>query len=392
MKGELVLRQFHAPSAHSLGSQAWLHENLGEKPPGLLPDRVRRTAWLVLRFNLFVVVPLTLLLFAVAPLQTTERFWRIAILVAVVANVNFVALTLIYRNVWRRLAHNSYFDYVVLGIVALPLVAIATGVVSHFLLLRFPRLEVPPLPELLQINIVIVVIAGTSLFILRDYRRRLVGVSAHLETMENSRFELERERDELKLFALQVFLKPHFLFNSLNAIAALIHEDPEKAESMTLALARVLRKILEIRERVLIPLREELAIACDYLAVEKIRLGDRLTYEIQAPEDLLAAQVPALTVQPLVENAVQHGVRQRLGGGYVHLRVSAGDGMCHIEIADNGPGVSSHRGSGQACSLLHERLSKLYREKYDLSLQRDTARGETIAVLSIPLRMESQRT
>ena len=347
----------------------------------------RRKAVSLLRVNLIVVVPVTLLLFAVAPVQSPERFLRIAGLVTLVTNLNFVLLASFYEMVWRRLPLRSLASYVVLGVLLLPLVAALSSAISIAIFKRFGRVDLRTMATLLAVNMILVIFYGLGIYILREYRTRLAGVSANLEKEQQEHVETGLELDEMKLFALQVFLKPHFLFNSLNAIASLIHEDQEKAEEMTLGLARVLRKILEIRGRSVIPLEQEMAIVRDYMTIEKIRLGDKLTFTVDIPPEVLPTAVPAMVLQPLAENAIQHGIRQRKEAGHVHICARRINGLCLVEVKDNGPGVSSHSGMGQAMRLLHDRLEKLYGAgNYELTLQRDPRTQETIASLSVPLR------
>lgn len=343
------------------------------------------------RVNLMVVVPVTLLLFSFAQVQTWERLWRVGVLVAVVSNCNLILLTLFKHAIWTRFSFRSrILPYVGLAVIVLPLVALTCAGAAWAILTGIAPFDVPPFRELLEINLPLVIVYGVSYFVMSDYRRREAGLSADLSSSRRMHGELMLERDELKLFALQIFLNPHFLFNALNTIVSLIPEDPKKAEAATLGLARVLRRILETRDLSLVPLKTELAIVTDYLALEKIRLGERLTFSIDVPEELMCAEVPAMVVQPLVENAVKHGIRQRPGGGgHVRVRAWTTSGKCHLEVIDDGPGFSSHHGTGQARRLLTDRLAVLYgKGKFEMSLVRDDARGETVAGLCLPLRTE----
>jgi sensor histidine kinase YesM len=355
----------------------------GEKAEG---SRLRAAAASLLRVNLIVVLPVTLLLYTVAPTHTLERFWRLAAIVFFVTNANFVFLVAFYNLVWRRLGMRSITSYVLLALILLPLLAFVSSTVSIAVLKLVSPFDIPT-TELLAINVILVVVYGLAVYVMRDYSSRIAGMSADLQYAAERHAETELQLDEMKLFALQVFLKPHFLFNALNAIAELVHQDAVKAESMTLGLARVLRRILDIRGRSIIPLDQEMAIVSDYLAIEKIRLGDRLTYSIDIPEEVMATEVPAMVVQPLAENAIHHGVKQRRDTGHIHICARRIDGKCLVEVKDNGPGVSTHRGTGQAMTLLHDRLAKLYgSSNYELTLQRDPATSETIASLSVPLK------
>lgn len=354
--------------------------------------RQRSALTTLLWMNVICVIPITIVLFSVAPEQTWERFWRIAVLVSVVSNFNFGLLSLFSRLIWSRLhVRDHRFLYFGLSVIVLPLVAAVSSGASQIILRIIQWRSPPSFVDLMMVNLPLAVVFGLAYFLMNDYRQRLADVSSDLHHSRRNAVELELENDELKLFALQVFLKPHFLFNSLNTIAALIHEDPHKAEEALIMLARVLRRIVEIRDLSLIPLGTEMAIVIDYLNLEKIRLGERLDASIDVPDELRSVQVPAMAVQPLVENAIQHGIRQRRDAGHIRIRARLVDGDCRIEVIDDGPGVSSHHGSGQARRLIQDRLDALYgRDGYEMSLFRDDVHGETIATLCLPLQRETQ--
>lgn len=361
---------------------------LPEIPP-TRGSRSRGALATLLRMNLIAVLPITLVLFSVAPVQSLARFWRALSLVAIVSNCNFLLLTTFYRRVWTRLRfHSLFLPYTGLIALILPALGVASAGAALVILIWLPIVDAPTFVELLEINIPLVVVYGIAFFLLRDYRGRLAGVSSDLHDSRRDNVELVLERDEMKLFALQVLLNPHFLFNALNIIAALIHDEPAKAEEATIRLSRVLRRIVETGETSLVPLETELAIVTDYLGIETIRLGDRLSFTIDVPKEMLSVIVPAMVVQPLVENAINHGIRQRTDAGHIGVRAWIASGQCHIEVTDNGPGLSSHQGTGQARRLLHDRLAALYgRGHYEMELLRDEVRGETIAILNMPLRI-----
>jgi hypothetical protein len=162
----------------------------------------------------------------------------------------------------------------------------------------------------------------------------LVAVVLHylLLAVEESRaaerraLELRVLAREAELRALKAQLDPHFLFNSLNAVAALAGSDPGAARKMAILLSEFLRRSLALGGRPEIPLAEELAHATSYLAVERVRFGDRLAVAEEIEEEARGCMVPPLILQPLVENAVRHGVAQLLEGGVIRIaaRVSSG--------------------------------------------------------------------
>jgi sensor histidine kinase YesM len=357
----------------------------GRGRTGRLPKPLSR----LLRFNLFAIIPLSVLLFTVTSSHTAENLWRLVLLVVLLSNVNYVALASFYHWIWRPLAWRTYPRYALLGIGALPLLAIATaGIVRGALALFLSSVPIYPFRYLAVVNTVFVILYGMAIFIMEDNRLTIAKAGSRLARHVEKSDGLEVELDRLRLVATQMFLKSHFIFNTLSAIATLIHENPATAEQMTLGLARVLRSILELRERNLIPLRSELDIIREYVSIEQIRLGKRLLFEIELGDDVDAIPVPSMILQPLVENAIQHGVRQRRDGGVVRLVARRDGEHLHVEIADNGPGVSSYTGSGQAMKLLRERLEQSYGNDFELTLSRYPEQGETVIQMIVPVEPE----
>ncbi|HEY5611132.1 MAG TPA: histidine kinase [Thermoanaerobaculia bacterium] len=180
-------------------------------------------------------------------------------------------------------------------------------------------------------------------------------------------FELREERSRRKaihaeLAALQARTDPHFLFNSLNTIAGLIEEDPRKATEALEKLAGIFRYALEGSRAERVSLSEEIGAVTAYLELESIRFGDRFTWRIDIAPDLLDAEVPPLFLQPLVENAVIHGIGPKRGPGRIEIRGRRQEERLHFEVEDDGAGPDSStiHGSGTALSDLRERMELLY--------------------------------
>ncbi|HEX2202661.1 MAG TPA: histidine kinase, partial [Longimicrobium sp.] len=152
--------------------------------------------------------------------------------------------------------------------------------------------------------------------------------------------ELEGQLLQARLQALEMQIHPHFLFNTLNAVASLIRAREDKAAiAMLVGLGDLLRLALRNREAQEVPLREELEFVDRYLAVERIRFQDRLSAEVEvSPETPLDALVPHLVLQPLVENAIRHGVEARAAAGRVRVRVGRENGSLRLVVSDDGPG------------------------------------------------------
>ena len=172
------------------------------------------------------------------------------------------------------------------------------------------------------------------------------------DAAKRASFDLLDAREQ----ALKAKLAPHFIFNTLNTLHAQIEQDPRGAQATTERLAQLFRQVIEASDQVTIPLKQELAFVEAYLGIEQARLGERLRVAIQIPEEFEAAQVPPLSLQVLVENAVKHGVAPREQGGEVRIVVEKRAGFLYLWVEDPGSGISSERGTGSALETLRQRL------------------------------------
>lgn len=199
--------------------------------------------------------------------------------------------------------------------------------------------------------------------------------------------EARAAADQAALDSLRRRLEPHFLFNALNAIRATIRRDPDRARELVADLADLYRYLLSHPDDA--PLRDEVAHAQAYLAIERARLGeDRLTLELDVPDALGRLRVPALSLQPLVENAVRHGVARREGKGVVRVHARQDERTLVVDVIDETAGdavpASSHdRGAGIALDTLRARLAKRFGAAASLSLSL-VERGAT-ATLRVPI-------
>jgi two-component system sensor histidine kinase AlgZ len=177
--------------------------------------------------------------------------------------------------------------------------------------------------------------------------------------------QLERQALQAELAALQSRTNPHFLFNALNTIAALIAEDPPRAERAVERLAALLRYALDGAKRSWVPLAEEVAAVEGYLELERLRHGERLRASVDVAPELAAALVPPMLLQPLVENAVLHALAARRGPTTIELVAHRRGDTLEIVVDDDGPGPdgSTHRGSGTALADLRTRIRVLYGER-----------------------------
>jgi signal transduction histidine kinase len=175
---------------------------------------------------------------------------------------------------------------------------------------------------------------------------------------------LERLSSEARLHALRLQIDPHFLFNSLNTISSHVESDPRLARRMIEHLGDLLRLTLESKDRTLVPLGDELAFLEHYLAIQRLRFGDRLAFESAVAEDVRHALVPALLIQPLVENAVRHGLSSRASGGRVRVAAEREDGHVRVLVEDDGVGLppawSLETSTGVGLSVTRQRVLESY--------------------------------
>lgn len=222
----------------------------------------------------------------------------------------------------------------------------------------------------------------------------LILLAAHIvesqELMARQQMETARLNERLskaQLTALRRQIEPHFLFNTLNAIAGLVREKRnDAAVSMIAGLSDFLRRVVDDSDRQQVPLAEELEFTQKYLDIQKARFADRLRFSLEVPEELLAAQVPSLILQPMVENAVKHGIAKRVQGGAIRISACRNNGTLTLRVYNDGPGLPAGwetSTSGIGMANVRTRLEGLYRDGFELSL-RDQQPGGVEAVVSMP--------
>ncbi len=209
------------------------------------------------------------------------------------------------------------------------------------------------------------------------------------EERERQAAELEARLAQARLDALRMQLHPHFLFNTLNAIAALVHKDPQAADEMINNLGELLRATLENSEPE-IPLRRELEFLDRYLDIQQVRFGDRLKIEREIDPQALSGRVPALILQPLVENAIRHGIEPTTGAGIVRIQAQRVGQTLQLLIRNNGEALDTPSPAREGIGLANTkaRLEALYGSKAALTLSRPAGGGCTVA-LSLPFQAEA---
>jgi signal transduction histidine kinase len=218
----------------------------------------------------------------------------------------------------------------------------------------------------------------------------------HYRASELRLERMERSFSQARMNALRMQLDPHFLFNALNTISSQVEPNPRLARTMIEHLGDLLRLSLDARDRQEIPLAEELAFLDHYVAIQKIRFADNLQIEIQVASDVKYALVPCLIIQPLVENAIRHGISRRASGGHVTVIAQHRPGQLEIRVADDGVGLpagwSLETSSGMGLSVTRERILGLYPAGNSSFYVRPRRGGGTEAEISLPLRFAEEQS
>ena len=229
----------------------------------------------------------------------------------------------------------------------------------------------------------------------------VMSVAMPIKIWNNTRIEMNLEQNEQLLLkarmdALSRQINPHFLFNTLNTVSSLVRYDPDMARIVVLKLSNILRRLLRTHET-FVPLRDELDFIDDYLDIEVARFGrDKLQFFKEVDESTLDAFVPSMLLQPIIENAIRHGLAPKLEGGEIRLCTKMTEGRLAIEINDNGMGISNERlaaiyHEGIGISNVRERLRLLYGDQFRMEIKSRAGEGTQI-LIEIPELVESAAT
>jgi two-component system LytT family sensor kinase len=235
-------------------------------------------------------------------------------------------------------------------------------------------------PQFIQIWI-IGYIAAAGWFYFLQYQK-------HSKEQVVREANLQKLSREAELKALKAQVNPHFLFNTLNSINALVIKDPKKTREMITRLGNMLRYVLDVSESDFVPLRQEMEFVEDYLAVEKTRLGEKLQLYVNVDKNLMDVPVPPIILQPLVENAVKHGVAKQTRGGRVKIDVSTEKGNLKYQVTNSGGilnttdknlNVTVNQGLG--LRNIQERLKCIFNDDFSFNIKNNTPSGVIAAVV-----------
>ncbi|MEM7704292.1 MAG: histidine kinase [Pseudomonadota bacterium] len=229
---------------------------------------------------------------------------------------------------------------------------------------------------------------GIGGYLVVGTRGRLLQSRVRIAELERTQAQQAQQLAENQLKLLQAQIEPHFLFNTLGNIQGLIDSDPATAQHLVEKLTALLRRSLTQTRTKLISLRQESELVRDYLAIQVIRMGGRLTFEIELAPDVEGLSIPPLLLQPLVENAITHGIEPRKGPGHVSVIARRDRGSLQLRVVDNGVGLtptgSPASGTGTALANIRARLQALYDGDATLRLLENPPAG-VCAELRLPV-------
>jgi sensor histidine kinase YesM len=236
--------------------------------------------------------------------------------------------------------------------------------------------------DILQTIVLVVAIGATVSYFFYSKAR----LKAHKEIIQQeriTRLSSEKEALEANLRLLQAQIEPHFLFNTLSNVLSLIDTDPAKGKIMLSDLIHYLRTSLSRTLPATTTLDQEMDMCRTYLSIQKVRMGERLSFAIDFPDALSEEPLPPMLLQPLVENAIKHGLEPSVEGGEVFVEASEKDGMVRITVADTGAGLSAYEQAGIGLANVRERIRLIYGDKGRLLLEENTPHGVR-AIIEVP--------
>jgi sensor histidine kinase YesM len=227
------------------------------------------------------------------------------------------------------------------------------------------------------------VIFGSIIAYFFSSQDQIVDSQARIQEETIKRLTSEKKAVEANLDRLQAQIEPHFLFNTLSNIRGLVETDPEKGIAMLDDFIQYLRASLSKIRDAEADLGQEVDIISAYLKIFKIRMGDRLQYDINVPDQLKGSPFPSMLLQPLVENAIKHGLEPRVDGGKLTVHAESDDGFLRLVITDTGLGLIEDANGGLGLSNIRERLQSIYGDGAQLILEENSPEGLK-AIVEVP--------
>jgi LytS/YehU family sensor histidine kinase len=215
------------------------------------------------------------------------------------------------------------------------------------------------------LNILVVLVIGLPIYVSEEWKNVL---NARILHQQYRVLQLEQQQTAFELELLRAKINPHFLYNVHNTIAGLISKDPVKAEELVMLLSKFFRFTLDKSSATYHSVSDELDIIKTYLHMQQIRYEDRMTYTIQAAPEVLHLQLPSFILQPIVENAVKHGIEPSAANGVIDVKITLEGKQLFITVADTGPAFPDTPGTGLGLQLVMNKLRLLYADDYKIEL------------------------
>lgn len=226
-------------------------------------------------------------------------------------------------------------------------------------------------------------IAGSYFFISRE---QIAKSNARIQEERIQRLTIEKEMADTRLKLLQAQIEPHFLYNTLSNILSLVETDNGKARMMLSDLIQYLRATLTRTRETITTIGQEMEVVRAYINIFKLRMGDRLTSSIVLPDDLFSLPFPPMLIQPLVENAIRHGIEPLVDGGKIMVSAEKKDDKLRVRVTDTGIGISGEKNNyaGVGLANIRERLKALYGERARIVFEENRPSGMK-ATIEVPL-------
>lgn len=309
---------------------------------------------------------------------------------------NFVYSQLIGLSIWAlidiprvviwRNERPAGWPFILLAIAAVPL-GVLFGSWATRMVMDLPPKSMEEANDMLRMCLVVGMLAATSMIYFYWSRERLAFLQRQAALDALQREEAEKQLVRAQLMALQAQIEPHFLFNSLAHLDGLIATDPHAARKLLQGLIGFLRRSLAHTRAEQCTLQQEFALLRSYLDIQGLRFGQRLSYQFDLPDDLAEVEIPPMLIQPLVENAVTHGIEPCMAGGRITVSARAqGENAVQVSIADTGVGFAQApvKGSGLGLTHVRERLARIFGAAATMQIEENVPSGVVVR-LTVPV-------
>ena len=312
----------------------------------------------------------------------TTKSFIMNLIVSQSLGISFCSIATLLLWLFKPERTASLLFIAVIGIVSGTLIGVQIGFfVLHQI---FPVTLNQPGKSLFQVIILAITFGGVAWYFFYSKARIRLGNEV-IQEEKIKRLSSEKEALEANLRLLQAQIEPHFLFNTLSNVLSLIDTNPTDGKSMLVDLIHYLRTSLSRTLPDRTTLDQEIDMIKAYLNIQKLRMGDRLHFRIELPDAVRQLPFPPMLLQPLVENAIKHGLEPKMEGGEITIKVAEKDDLIRIEVTDTGSGFSSFHNTGVGIGNVRERIKLLYGEKGRLILEENEPNGVR-AIIEVPKR------